>query len=71
VKLNLQASMMRLNAELMDRYVIASGHGPYTIEDAFRPGFAGNGVDDYICRGQGSVCSKVNRRGRARVRSAK
>ncbi len=55
VQLHLQAPMVRLDAELMHRHVVARGHGAHAIEDAFRPGFAGNGVDDHVGRGQGAM----------------
>ncbi len=59
VQLHLQAPVVRLHAELMHRDVVASGHGAHAIEDAFGPGFAGDGVDHHVGPGQHAMhCSR-------------
>ena len=83
VQLDLQASMMGLDTEIVDRDVVARSHSADAIEDAF--GLVSRGMVWITTSAVGnarctatvaactsfSVCSKVNRRGKARVRSTK
>src|SRR5262249_36358036 len=55
VLLHMQTSGKILDTHVMDAEVVARSHSANTVENIFMPGFARDGVDDYIAIGKDVV----------------